>query len=106
MEPLPRETSGVRPERPAALQQSASVPMAPYVAIIFKERRYDTGAHKIWFFANIHHVAIVNGRVQLTRQGFGLVLDVPYAEVQEVYVVERAGEQVYVIEEGDSLQVA
>jgi hypothetical protein len=68
---------------PRAARDSAALPKPQYVAVVFKERRYD-GSHKTWFFANIDHVAIVNGRLQLTRDDYGLVFDTPYEEVEQV----------------------
>jgi hypothetical protein len=88
MEPLPREASAADPRRPA-IPGSESLPTAYYVAVVFKERRYDDGGHKTWFFTNIHHVAVVQGRLQLIREGYGLVFDVPYEEVEQVYTKDQ-----------------
>jgi len=88
MEPLPREASAADPTRPA-IPSSESLPTAHYVAVVFKERRYDNGGHKTWFFTNIHHMAVVHGRLQLIREGYGLVFDVPYEEVERVYTKDR-----------------
>ena len=65
------------------------VATAHYVAVVFKERRYDNGGHKTWFFTNIHHMVVVHGRLQLIREGYGLVFDVPYEEVERVYTKDR-----------------
>ncbi|MFL5624592.1 MAG: hypothetical protein ACJ788_03250 [Ktedonobacteraceae bacterium] len=37
----------------------------------------------------MHHVCIGTGRVQLVREGYGVVLDVPVAEVAQVYTIEQ-----------------
>ena len=49
MEPLPREASAAYPTRPA-IAGSESLPTAYYVAVVFKERRYDDGGHKTVVF--------------------------------------------------------
>ena len=72
MELLSRNTSAPSPHRQTA-------------AVVFKTRRYDTGAPKTWLFANVDHVAIVQGRVQLRRDDYGLIFDVPAEEVAQVY---------------------
>ena len=59
---------------------------ARYVAVVFKERRYDTDAPKTWWLAHIDHVAVVTGRLQLLREGYGVVFDVPDEEVERVYI--------------------
>lgn len=87
MESLPRETPAAYPHMQIAARSSEPLPKAQYVTVVFKERRYDDGAHKTWFFANIHHVAIVNGRLHLTREDYGLVFDMPYEEVEQVYQI-------------------
>jgi hypothetical protein len=88
MEPLPREASAADPHRPV-IPGSESLSRARCVAVVFKERRYDDGRHKTWFFTNIHHVAVVHGRLQLIREGYGLVFDVPYEEVEQVYTANQ-----------------
>jgi len=72
MELIPRKTAAPSPHRQTA-------------AVVFKIRRYDTGAPITWLFANIDHVAIVQGRVQLRRNDYGLIFDVPAEEVEQVY---------------------
>ena len=88
MEPLPREASAAYPTRPT-IPGSEALPTAHCVAVVFKERRYDTDAPKTWFFTNIHHVSVVHGRLQLTREGYGLVFDVPCEEVEQVYIKDQ-----------------
>jgi len=86
MEPLPRETPTACPHiQIQTAGGSEPLPTARYVTVVFKERRYDDGAHKTWLFANIDHVAIVNGRLQLAREHYGIVCDIPYEEVEQVY---------------------
>lgn len=87
MESLPREAPAAYPHMQIAARDNEPLPKPQYVAVVFKERRYDDGSHKTWFFANIHHVAIVNGRLHLTRDDYGLVFDTPYEEVEQVYQV-------------------
>ena len=77
MEPLSGETSVVSPARSTALRGSACLLRARYVTVVFKERRDDTDAHKTWWFAHIDYVAIVTGRLQLTREGYGVAFDGP-----------------------------
>ena len=89
LESFPRETPRPPAPEPPAIRQSASLPSALSVAVVFKERRYDTGGHKTWFFSNIHHVNILNGRLQLRRENDGLVFDVPYEDIQEVYTTQE-----------------
>src|SRR5947208_17181729 len=60
-----------------------------HVAVVFTEHWYDTGAQKIWLFAQVHHVRICTERLQLFREGYGLLLDVPVAEVAQVYTLEQ-----------------
>ena len=88
MEPLPREASAAHPTRPT-IPGSEALPAARCVAVVFKERRYDTDGHKTWFFTNIHHVSVVHDRLQLTREGYGLVFDVPYVEIELVYIKDQ-----------------
>ena len=90
MQPLRRETSAVCPPLQRAGRGSELLPRARYrVAVVFTERRYDNGAHKTWFFTNIDHVTIVNGRLQLGREDYGLAFDVPYEEVEQVYIEDQ-----------------
>ena len=84
VESLPREIGQPPSQEQPAIRQSTSLPRALAVAIVFKERCYDTGMHKTWLFSHIHHVGIVNGRLQLRREDYGLVFDVPYEDVHEV----------------------
>ena len=85
MESLSGETFVVSPLRSTALRGSACLLRAHDVAVVFKERRYDTDAPKTWWFAHIDHVVIVTGRLQLIREGYGVAFDVPYDEVEQVY---------------------
>jgi len=86
MEPLSGVTSAASPSGPTAIHGSACLLRARDVAVVFKARRYDTDAHKTWYFAHIDQVAIVTGRLQLLREGYGVVFDVPDEEVERVYV--------------------
>jgi len=86
MDPLSGVTSAASPSGPTAIHGSACLLRARYVAVVFKARRYDTDAHKTWYFAHIDQVAIVTGRLQLLREGYGVVFDVPDEEVERVYV--------------------
>src|SRR5712691_3619185 len=79
MEPLPREASVQR-----AVPDSISQPTAYDVAGVFKACRYDDGRHTTWFVIPMHHIDVVEGRVHLTREGQGLVFDVPSEEVEHV----------------------
>ena len=76
MEPLPREASAADPTRPA-IPSSESLPTAHYVAVVFKERRYDTDAHTTWCGAHMAEVAVVHGRLQRIREGYGVAFDGP-----------------------------
>jgi hypothetical protein len=89
MEPLSGETSVVPPLRSTALRGSACLLRAHDVAVVFKERRYDTDAHKTWWFAHMDQVAIVTGRLQFLREGYGVVFDVPSDEVERVYTIDK-----------------
>jgi len=89
MEPLSGVTSAASPSGPTALHGSACLLRARDVAVVFKARCYDTDAHKTWCFAHIDHVAIVTGRLQLRREGYGIVFDVPYAEVERVSIGDQ-----------------
>jgi len=86
MDPLSGVTSAASPSGPTAIHGSACLLRARYVAVVFKERRYDTDAPKTWWLAHIDHVAVVTGRLQLLREGYGVVFDVPDEEVERVYV--------------------
>jgi hypothetical protein len=52
MEPLSGVTSAASPSGPTAIHGSACLLRARYVAVVFKARRYDTDAHKTWYFAH------------------------------------------------------
>jgi len=86
MDLLSGVTSAAYPSGATAIHGSACLLRARYVAVVFKERRYDTDAHKTWCFAHIDHIAIVTGRLQLLREGYGVVFDVPDEEVERVYI--------------------
>src|SRR5437868_6556438 len=86
---LPHETPPADPQAPTAPREHAPRLSAHLVAVVFTERRYDTGAQKIWWFSQVHYVCIGTGRVQLVREGYGVVLDVPVAEVAQVYTIEQ-----------------
>ena len=88
MELIPRKTAAPSPHRQTA-------------AVVFKIRQYDTGAHKTWLFTNIDHVAIVQGRVQLRRDDYGLIFDVPAEEVEQVYTIGEG--TVLHVAQGDGL---
>jgi hypothetical protein len=81
MEPLSGVTSAAYPSGPIALHGSACLLRAHDVAVVFKARRDDTDAHKTWWFAHRDQVAIVTGRLQRLREGYGVVFDVPDEEV-------------------------
>ncbi len=89
MEPRPREASAAGPPRPRFVLDRPALPNVHSVAVVFKERRYHDGGHKTWLFSNIYHVEVVQGRLHLTRAGHGLVFDVPYEEVEQVYVDDQ-----------------
>ena len=88
MEPLSQETSGACPERYTAIQDSVRLPPAHYVAVLFKQRQYD-GSRQARAFRGIHSMAIVDGHLHLIREGYGLVFDVPYEEVEQVYTKDQ-----------------
>ena len=87
MAPLSGDTAA--PSRLTPIRGSACLLRAPSVAVVFKARRYDTDAHKTWWFAHIDDVAIVTGRLQLLREGYGVVFDVPYNKVEQVYTLDQ-----------------
>jgi len=89
MEPLSGVTSAAYPSGPIAIHGSACLLRARDVAVVFKERRYDNGAPKTWLFAHIDHVDYVHGRLQLRREGYGVVFDVPDEEVERVYTIDK-----------------
>ena len=89
MDPLSGITSAAYPSGLTAIHGSACLLRARYVAVVFKERRYDTDAPKTWWLAHIDHVAVVTGRLQLLREGYGVVFDVPYNEVEQVYTLDQ-----------------
>jgi len=89
MEPLSGVTSAAYPSGPIAIHGSACLLRARDVAVVFKERRYDNGAPKTWYFAHIDQVARIYGRVQLLRKGYGAVFDVPDEEVERVYTIDK-----------------
>ncbi len=88
MAPLSGDTAAA-PSRLTPIRGSACLLRAPSVAVVFKERRYDTDAPKTWWFAHIDHVVIVTGRLQLIREGYGVAFDVPYDEVEQVYIDDQ-----------------
>ena len=63
--------------QPRIPQKLRRISRGSVVAIIFKERRYDTGLPKTWLFTHIDRVAIVQGRLHLLREDYGLVCDLP-----------------------------
>jgi len=69
--------------------QKVSPCTAPLVAVVLKEHRDYNGAPKTWWCAPIAHVAIVTGRLPLRREGYGIVFDVPYAEVARVSIGDQ-----------------
>ncbi len=89
MQPQQRPTLPPFPPIPLDVSQKVSPSMAPLVAVVCKEHRYDNGAPKTWWFTHIDHVAIVTGRLQLRREGYGIVFDVPYAEVERVSIGDQ-----------------
>jgi hypothetical protein len=89
MEPLQRLTPPPSPPRPTDVREGEPQPTAPLVAVVFKEHCYESGAPKAWLFAHIHHVDCVHGRLQLRREGYGVVFDVPYEEVERVYIADQ-----------------
>jgi|SRR5437773_990742 len=89
MEPRQGPTPPPYPQRPTAVRESDPLPTAPCVAVVFKEHRYDNGAPKTWLFAQIDQVTVVNGRLQLLREGYGVVFDVPDEEVEQVYTIDQ-----------------
>jgi len=86
MEPLSGVTSTADPFGPTTIHESACLLRARDVAVVFKAYRYDTDAPKTWLFVHIDHVDYVHGRLQLRREGYGVVFDVPYEEVERVYI--------------------
>src|SRR5262245_42042889 len=67
---------------PLCLGNRASVRTLPITVrggLLLKARRCD-GSCTIWMFPHIYQVAIVNGRLPLTRVGYGLVLSLPAAQ--------------------------
>jgi len=89
MEPLLQELHVAHNSPPTLTPVHEPLPKTRYVVVVSKERRYD-GAHKIWAFSGIYAIAIVNGRLQLIREGYGLVFDMPYEEVEQVYAEPEA----------------
>ena len=63
--------------------------MAPFVAVVFKEHRYEDGAPKTWYVAQMDQVARSHGRLQLLRKGYGVVFDVPDEEVERVSTIDK-----------------
>jgi len=59
------------------------------VVVLLKARCYADGREKTWLFTNIHQVEVVQGRLHLIRDGYGLVLDMPCEEVEQVYVADQ-----------------
>jgi hypothetical protein len=89
MKPPQRPTPPPSSPTPPDVHERDPPSTAPLVAVVFKEQRYDNGAPKTWLFAHIHHVDYVHGRVQLRREGYGVVFDVPYEEVERVYIADQ-----------------
>jgi len=89
MEPLPRRASAADSPRQRVGPESPPLPKAQYVAVVFKECRYDDGGHKTWFFSNMHHVDVVQRRSHLIRAGHGLVFEAPYEEIEPVYRADQ-----------------
>jgi hypothetical protein len=89
MQPPQRQTPPPSLPRPPDVREREPLPTAPVVAVVFKEHRYEDGAPKIWYFAQIDQVACLHGRVQLLREGYGVVFDVPNEEVERVYTVDK-----------------
>jgi len=89
MQPQQRPTLLPFPPRPLDVSQKVSPSTAPFVAVVFKEHRYDNGAPKTWLFAHIDHVDYVHRRLQLRREGYGVVFDVPDEEVERVYTIDK-----------------
>jgi len=69
--------------------QKGSPPTAPCVAVVFKEHRYEDGAPKTWDVAQIDQVTRSHGRVQLLREGYGVVFDVPDEEAERVSTIDK-----------------
>jgi hypothetical protein len=89
MQPQQRPTPPLFPPIPIDVSPQASPSAAPLVAVVFKEHRDDNGAPKTWWFAHIDHIDDVQGRLQLRREGYGVVLDVPAEEVEQVYIGDQ-----------------
>ena len=89
MQPQQRLTSPPFPPLLLDVPQKASPPMAPFVAVVFKEHRYEDGAPKTWYVAQMDQVARSHGRLQLLRKGYGVVFDVPDEEVEQVYTIDQ-----------------
>jgi len=89
MQPQQRPTPPPFPPIPLDVAQKVSPSTAPLVAVVFQEHRYDNGAPKTWWFAHIDHVDCVQGRLQLRREGYGVVFDVPYEEVERVSIGDQ-----------------
>jgi hypothetical protein len=62
--------------------------MAKRVVIYLKDLSKD-GAPKKWVFPYINQVDITDDRLQLKREGHGLVFDVPKEDVEHFYEEEE-----------------
>ena len=89
MQPQQRPTPLPFPPLLLDVPQKASPPMAPFVAVVFKEHRYEDGAPKTWYVAQMDQVTRSHGRVQLLREGYGVVFDVPDEEVERVSTIDK-----------------
>jgi hypothetical protein len=89
MQPQQRPTLPPFSPIPLDIAQKVSPSTAPYVVVVCKEHRYDTDAPKTWYVAQIDQVTRSHGRVQLLREGYGVVFDVPDEEVERVYTIAK-----------------
>jgi hypothetical protein len=89
MQPQQRPTPPPFPPLLLDLPQQASPPTAPCVAVVFKAHRYEDGAPNTWYGAQIAQVTRSHGRVQLLREGDGVVFDVPDEEVERVDTIDK-----------------
>ena len=89
MQPPQRPTPPPSPPRSIDAREREPPSTAPLVAVVFKAHRYEDGVPKTWLFAHIDHVDYVHGRLQLRREGYGVVFDVPYEEVERVYIADQ-----------------
>jgi len=89
MPPPQRQISPPSLPQPPDVREREPLPTASCVAVVFKEHRYEDGAPKTWYFANIDQVERIHGRVQLRREGYGVVFDVPEEEVERVSTIDK-----------------